>query len=304
MRSRMKWTNPSDFCTKSELMFPSEQSPVFAEAIEAIQHSGTAVKVLSPATNRQRQGQKLTPPLVPPANHTHHELVICLRGSMKIAGITTDHILEKGDAVLIRPGAWHYETYHSSTRNYQACWLMEGVETIHWNFTNYHQAKALQVVSGTLASLDINFPWEDLQKELHHKLLHWRARAQNRLVDLLVDLDRQQIERGPKAKESEPDALIKLLRILKTRFREPLQIKLLAKEVGMSPDYLGRLFHQAYGMTLKNYLNSIRIHQARHLLQAGKPIKLVAEECGFSDVYYFSRVFKAQCGTSPGKYIS
>lgn len=68
-------------------------------------------------------------------------------------------------------------------------------------------------------------------------------------------------------------------------------------------DYLNRVFKQATGKTIFNYLNELRIIKAKQLLENGlHSISDVAEMTGFNDVYYFSKVFKKYAGTTPGKY--
>ena len=48
-----------------------------------------------------------------------------------------------------------------------------------------------------------------------------------------------------------------------------------------------------------------KIEEARSLLDASSlSVTEIAEQCGFSDLYYFSKVFKEHLGVSPRKYRS
>ena len=51
-----------------------------------------------------------------------------------------------------------------------------------------------------------------------------------------------------------------------------------------------------------NYRHKIRIEHAKQLLAGGYSVKETAEKVGYSDIYYFSRMFKKLSGTTPGKY--
>lgn len=50
------------------------------------------------------------------------------------------------------------------------------------------------------------------------------------------------------------------------------------------------------------YLAKYRLDRARDFLERGFSVKSTALSCGFSDSLYFSKVFKASVGISPGKY--
>ena len=65
---------------------------------------------------------------------------------------------------------------------------------------------------------------------------------------------------------------------------------------------LCREFKQLTGTTIMEYLNRYRCRQAASLLQDGLPAARAAEQCGFSDPAYFSRIFKRCMGVSPSQY--
>ncbi|HKK62133.1 MAG TPA: AraC family transcriptional regulator, partial [Bacteroidales bacterium] len=77
----------------------------------------------------------------------------------------------------------------------------------------------------------------------------------------------------------------------------------LADVVGMAVNSFGRLFKEQTGLSPQHYLTRIRIENACNLLyHTNHNIDSIAEESGFSDRYYFSRVFKNQMNISPVRY--
>ena len=63
------------------------------------------------------------------------------------------------------------------------------------------------------------------------------------------------------------------------------------------------LFRRQFGMTPNRYITFKRIEYAKALLSAGGiSVTEVSELCGFSDVYYFSKVFKKMTGISPSAW--
>jgi AraC-like DNA-binding protein len=56
-------------------------------------------------------------------------------------------------------------------------------------------------------------------------------------------------------------------------------------------------------MTLTDYINTKRLQRAVSLLRSsGNSIQEVAEQCGFLDMNYFSRLFKRYYGISPREF--
>ena len=70
-----------------------------------------------------------------------------------------------------------------------------------------------------------------------------------------------------------------------------------------NPRYLGRLFKQETGVTLREFINQKRIEAAKERLRATtRSVIEIAGEVGFENVTYFNRVFKQAVGMTPTQY--
>jgi AraC-like DNA-binding protein len=79
----------------------------------------------------------------------------------------------------------------------------------------------------------------------------------------------------------------------------------IARAVGVTENYLSRIFREELGLSPWDYLNRYRVKQARELLRTGYGnISAIASRVGFDDPAYFSRVFRQQVGVSPRSYRS
>ena len=66
---------------------------------------------------------------------------------------------------------------------------------------------------------------------------------------------------------------------------------------------LCRNFKEKHGDTVMNYMNKLRIREAKILLREGKEgITEISEMTGYDSVHYFSRIFKKYTGQSPSEY--
>lgn len=77
-----------------------------------------------------------------------------------------------------------------------------------------------------------------------------------------------------------------------------------AEALGVSPNYLTKVFHQHAGMPLHKYLQNYRLEVAKVLLSSGKyNVTEIAQKCGFSSIHLFSKLFKKEFGISPSGYM-
>lgn len=86
-------------------------------------------------------------------------------------------------------------------------------------------------------------------------------------------------------------------------FSENITLASLASLCKLSQTHFRRLFGEVFHSSPIEYQIALRILKAKDLLQAKiYPICEVAEQCGFSDANYFSRLFRARVGISPLRY--
>lgn len=93
--------------------------------------------------------------------------------------------------------------------------------------------------------------------------------------------------------------------VIRSQYARPLRSHQLARQVNVSFSHLAHLFRSELGLSIKEYLTTIRVHVVRHLLAASSgKLEHVAEITGFSDASHLSRKFKAAFGQRPGHYRS
>jgi len=84
---------------------------------------------------------------------------------------------------------------------------------------------------------------------------------------------------------------------------EPITVSDIAAAVGRHPNYCGSVFRTETGCSLLEYIHRLRLEHAVALMQEGDlSIGEIALQSGYSDIYYFSRVFKSVHGIPPTVY--
>jgi YesN/AraC family two-component response regulator len=86
-------------------------------------------------------------------------------------------------------------------------------------------------------------------------------------------------------------------------YQQELSLSELAEKFHLNPTYCSELFRKITRKTYSEYLSGLRIEQARRFLDSTTmALEDIAYRVGFSDYYYFSKVFKKITGLPPLRY--
>ena len=98
-------------------------------------------------------------------------------------------------------------------------------------------------------------------------------------------------------------ALRKAESFIMENYTRKISLKEIAGIAGLSPPYFSTIFKEEMGENLSKYLNRLRVEKAsRLLLETDMSLSEIASCCCFEDQSWFSKIFKAYTGISPGKY--
>lgn len=96
-----------------------------------------------------------------------------------------------------------------------------------------------------------------------------------------------------------------ILAYIDQHIREPISVKHVAEAFAISPNYLSSSFKSHFGVSFVEYVNRKKIEKAKEtLLSSNLKIYEVAEQLGFENTYYFSKVFRKIEGMSPREFIA
>lgn len=90
---------------------------------------------------------------------------------------------------------------------------------------------------------------------------------------------------------------------LQTRYREDLSVDDVAASVGLAPRTFLRRFKAATTHLPSEYLRTVRIQNAKHMLENDRdPVQTIACAVGYDDVSFFRTLFKRKTGMTPAEY--
>ncbi len=97
--------------------------------------------------------------------------------------------------------------------------------------------------------------------------------------------------------------ILKVINFIRDNYHKDITLSEAAELVGVTPEYLSKLFNQKINVNFVVFIRNLRISIAKRMILSGKyRIQEVAEQVGFKDPKYFNKVFKSVCGISPSEY--
>lgn len=207
------------------------------------------------------------------------------------------HTVRAGDLICVQKG--HRESAVANPANPMECYCVNGNI---FNLSGKEIVIPLPLVSPIGIRQDIISLYQELNAAwlLHDPGYKTKARA----IYMLI-LQRYYLMVWHRDYQSNYDRRIKkVLQHVIDHYNDPLSVEEMAKMANLSPLYFGSFFKQETGQTFRQYLTSIRLNQAENMLNSGVyNVSEVAAECGFSDVFYFSKVFKERRGLAPSEIL-
>ena len=229
---------------------------------------------------------------IAPRRISNYELVYVLRGQGDICLGSRQFTVRTGDLVCFCPGV-----LHSLSVARQPCIELYGV---HFTLPSGVDRLPLPEVAKIEAPGSLEPLFKSLFEIYKQKtyLYQWR---QNLLLEQIL-CEILSALHG----ENAPAELIRIKKVLEHIHEDPARpftLEDLTARSGVKKTLFLQSFRRMTGTTPKQYILGLRLEYARDLLlETDVPVAQVAERCGFSDSFYFSRCFKNHFSTSPRPY--
>lgn len=95
----------------------------------------------------------------------------------------------------------------------------------------------------------------------------------------------------------------KIMEWMEDHYKEEFSLDSLGQDLHLSTYHLSHVFSEETGTSITAYKNGRRLREACQLLcTSDYTIRVIAEKSGFTDISYFSQLFKKQIGISPKEY--
>lgn len=236
-------------------------------------------------------------------HHTHHEIYILLSGERIVTiGDATYHVTA-GTACLFESDISHRSV--GDTDYSGIC--------IHFSRKYLERYFLPEIVTSLLTCFKT--PVIFIPEDYRRKLLNWNeAKSWNLstsyllLAQILTDLSQFGYKYQKKtslaaASENKASGLLRILNYIDTNYTTIQSVSDIAKSCGVSEAYIHRVVKQTTTLTVKEYINKLRLRHAIHEMNySASSLALISRACGFQSVPYFYRIFKKYYGMTPTEY--
>jgi transcriptional regulator GlxA family with amidase domain len=234
---------------------------------------------------------------------------------------------ESLDGRFIEEMAWLRRCYEGGAMLATACsgamllaqaGLLDGHEaTTHWAYCDvmarrYPQIKVrgqrALVASGEGQRLIMaggGTSWLDLALYLIARLIDVDAAMQVARLNLIDwhDIGQQPFARLARSRQVDDAVIARCQSWIAEHYAQPSPVAAMSQLSGLAERSFKRRFQQATGMPPLEYVHTMRLEEAKQMLESGnQPIEAIANEVGYEDAGFFSRLFRRNVGMTPAQY--
>lgn len=228
--------------------------------------------------------------------HNNIELQYCSYGQGYVLIDSEKYEFSKGDIVVVNSKSIHYTgtleelKYHCLIISTQLCELA-GIE--------YEQLYFQPLISNPVITDAI----KKINKVYYSDDNCKTAILQMLLLKILIELKKNHtVPNEFVNKTSTNRIVIETIKYIKKNYMNKITLDALAKNAFTDKYSLSKKFKSTTGYTIVQYINSYRCEKVIELMRKGIAINEAAIKCGFNNMSFFTRTFKAFTGELPSQY--
>lgn len=131
---------------------------------------------------------------------------------------------------------------------------------------------------------------------------HWDEKVLREYLHKMVSELCEGIQNNESLKRDDKQFGLQVIEYVKGNYHNPdLNISITALHFGITPSYLSALFKEQTGHNLLEYINHVRVEEAKKLLEKGYSLVEICDRTGFRSSGALIRVFKKETGVTPGQ---
>ena len=150
----------------------------------------------------------------------------------------------------------------------------------------------------------INMLFDMMEKEGNAKKAFEKPFLQSLAASVYLLLERHfSVDQSVFAKNKDRQVFYKIVEYINEHFKEEISVGSISNELYLSRGRLADVFKKYSGVSITDYISSLRINNANYMLMHGSTATEAALESGFSSVRTFNNVYKSVMNMTPSEYV-
>lgn len=241
------------------------------------------------------------------------EIIVGIKGTLYIAQDNERYEVNAGDVILLLPGHRHYGyKYTEEDEEVTYFWFHFGVidnykiigdnefltDVNALKNNPYFQSLENYAYIPIFSHIDDTSRVSVLCRQLldfSNTDYYTRSIIDYLMTTLVFEISHQTVDNFARNRTNSRDNLLfaNMIGWIKIHLNSNISLNDVALKFNFNKNYLAKLFKQKMGVTINEYINSLRMDKAKELLtQTELSIKEIAYSVGFEDEKYFMRIFK------------
>ena len=143
--------------------------------------------------------------------------------------------------------------------------------------------------------------WDEVFEKTKKGLVNNFFENANYAYRILISIHRYLAEFGVKSPYY--DSIKRCIEFIKENYSKDITLTDIANAGDLSPFYVNKAFKTILGDTPIKYLAKIRVRHSMELLYSSSlPMEAIAEQCGFANANYFTKVFRKYVNMTPSDF--
>jgi len=250
--------------------------------------------------------------------HNDVEILFIARGSYLLEINLENHLLSEGDICILNSEELHQITGQGADTMHDV--VLFDPQILNFSYVDEWEEEAIApFLNQTVIFRNILHPFDEgyaqicpLVRRLMAKALQkekgWYISCKLLLLELFALMTGHHLLHSSQEAVSAADArkisrYKTIISYMEEHYSDPISLQQLADIIPCNSQYLCRFFREISGMSPIQYLISYRLDKAcLLLLHTSRPVTEIALDCGFENISYFIRQFKAGRGCTPKEY--
>lgn len=236
--------------------------------------------------------------------HEHIEFVYLNHGKIILDTVSNKFEMKDGDFAVIFPYSLHgYKT--DSKLDYFICICpIDGIGGFRDTLMQKHVSNP--IISASELHPDVkNIVYElsEISMNSNQNLSDEDDLLVDALCHLLIARTIPKLNLTTNTPGFESSFLVRVVKYMSENYMHPITIEKMATELRTNRFTLSRIFNEQLHISFPQYINSLRVENAKKLLSlTNERIIDISMECGYDNLRTFNRVFHQSTGLSPRQY--